>query len=162
TAGGKLIGFGSSRTGNSGSYDKHVYMTDDGRLVFGVWNGHPDVVSTTDRYNDDRWHHLVATQGPAGMVLYLDGERPGSDPAATSQPYTGYWRIGGDSLGGWPNQPSSAYFHGTVDEAAVYSTQLDADRVAAHHALGSAARDTQPPTAPGEPTATVHDGDVAL
>ena len=39
TRGGKIIGFGNSRTGISTSYDRHVYMQDDGTLVFGVYTG---------------------------------------------------------------------------------------------------------------------------
>ena len=36
TTGGKLIGFGSAATGNSGSYDRHVYMLNNGQLSFGT------------------------------------------------------------------------------------------------------------------------------
>ena len=39
TTGGKLIGFGNSSTGTSSSYDRHVYMRNDGRLVFGAYPG---------------------------------------------------------------------------------------------------------------------------
>ena len=42
------------------------------------------------------------------MMLYVDGKQVGdatpTRPAA--QAYTGYWRVGGDNLGGWPNQPT--------------------------------------------------------
>ena len=60
--GGKIIGFGNSQTGNSGSYDRHVYMQDDGRLVFGVWTGQTNTITTPSAYNDGDWHHVVATQ----------------------------------------------------------------------------------------------------
>ena len=33
TSGGKIIGFGNSSTGDSSSYDRHVYMTNAGSLV---------------------------------------------------------------------------------------------------------------------------------
>ncbi len=36
TRGGKIIGFGNSPNGNSSSHDRHVYMANNGRLVFGV------------------------------------------------------------------------------------------------------------------------------
>ena len=29
----------------------------------------------------------------------------------SGQAYTGYWRVGGDNLGGWPNQPSEQLLH---------------------------------------------------
>ena len=132
TSGGKLIGFGSSQTGDSGSYDKHVYMTNGGQLVFGTYNGGTVTVTSPRTYNDGAWHHMVATQGPGGMALYVDGALVASNNVTTSQAYGGYWRVGGDNLGGWPNQPRSGYFAGSVDEAAVYPTVLTAAQVAAH------------------------------
>jgi large repetitive protein len=162
TQGGKLIGFGSNKTGSSGSYDKHVYMTNNGRLVFGVWNGQADTITTSGSYNDGQWHQVVATQGTDGMVLYVDGAVAGTNPVTTHQPYSGYWRVGGDNLNGWPNQPSSAYFQGTVDEAAVYSSQLSAARVGAHYALAGDQTDAHPPATPTGLTTQVTGGDVAL
>ncbi|MDQ3537341.1 MAG: LamG domain-containing protein, partial [Actinomycetota bacterium] len=93
-AGGKLIGFGSG-TSTSGSYDRHVYMTDTGQLVFGTYTGSPSTISTSEAYNDNRWHHLVATQGVDGMRLYVDGVVRASNTTTDAQNYLGYWRIGG-------------------------------------------------------------------
>ena len=36
TDGGKIVGFGNSSTGNSGSYDRHIYLDGSGRVTFGV------------------------------------------------------------------------------------------------------------------------------
>ena len=137
TSGGKLIGFGNSQTGLSSNYDKHVYMTDGGQLVFGTWNGSADTITSPNAYNDGAWHYLVATQGANGMALYVDGALVGTNPTTTSQSYTGYWRVGGDNLNGWPDQPASDYFAGSVDEAAVYPTALTAAQVAAHYAAAT-------------------------
>jgi large repetitive protein len=134
TSGGKIIGFGDNPNGNSGSYDKHVYMTDDGHLVFGVWIGNTQTVTTPGTYNDGAWHQLVATQGASGMVLYVDGSPVGTNPTTTNQSYNGYWKIGGDNINGWPGQPSSSSFAGSVDEVAIYPTALSAADVAAHWA----------------------------
>ena len=145
--GGKLIGFGDQASGWSGAYDKHVYMTDNGRLVFGVYNGGFDIVTTPSAYNDGAWHHVVATQGPAGMALYVDDVVVGTNPVSTNQDYPGHWRVGGDNLGGWPDQPSSSYFHGTIDEVAVYASVLGAGQVDAHYrASGRSGPDTVAPT----------------
>ena len=46
TAGGKIIGFGNRSTGNSTSYDRHLYMSNTGRLYFGV-NPDARTISTT-------------------------------------------------------------------------------------------------------------------
>jgi PKD repeat protein len=131
-SGGKVIGFGGSPSGDSGAYDRHVYMTDDGRLVFGTWTGSVNTAVSTASYNDGQWHHLVATQGVAGMVLYVDGAQVASNPQTSAQDYGGYWRVGGDNLNGWPMQPSSGYFNGAIDEVAIYPTQLTATQVQAH------------------------------
>jgi hypothetical protein len=61
----------------------------------------------------------------------------GSNTTTTNQSYNGYWRVGGDNLNGWPSQPSSDYFAGSVDEAAVYPTALSAAQVAAHYAAAT-------------------------
>lgn len=139
---GKLIGYGNAQSGNSGSYDRHVYLTDAGRLVFGTHpGGVRTVMSPSDTaYDDGQWHHMVATQGPDGMALYVDGEAVASDASVTSgEPYAGFWRIGGDNLGGWPNQPGNSYFSGQLDEVAIYDTVLTAQQVAQHYVVGTGA-----------------------
>ena len=35
--GGKILGYGSSRSGSSSAYDRHLYMDASGRVHFGVW-----------------------------------------------------------------------------------------------------------------------------
>lgn len=140
TAGGKIAGFGNGRprTGSnisnlSGSYDRHVYMQNDGRVTFGVWTGGASILTTPQALNDGQWHHVVATQGPGGMALYVDGLRVGSNTTSNQQAYWGVWRVGGDQLNGWPGQPSSNFFAGRIDEVAIYPTALTANRVAAHY-----------------------------
>jgi trimeric autotransporter adhesin len=39
TNGGKIAGFGNRASGDSGSYDRHIYLDRQGRLVFGVYPG---------------------------------------------------------------------------------------------------------------------------
>ncbi|MGP9745367.1 PKD domain-containing protein [Brachybacterium sp. AOP29-B2-41] len=136
--GGKLIGYGDASSGNSGSYDRHVYMRNDGRLVFGVHPGEVRTVRSPEAYDDGQWHHAVATLGAAGQQLYVDGQLVASDASTISaQPYSGYWRLGGDNLSGWPNRPSSDYFSGSLDEVAVYDRALTAAEISAHFAVGA-------------------------
>ncbi|WP_347756893.1 PKD domain-containing protein [Agrococcus sp. ProA11] len=135
--GGKIIGFGNSQTGSSASYDRHVYMQNNGRLTFGVYPGGVRTVNSTQSYNDGQWHHAVATQSAEGMRLYVDGALVGSDPSTVAaQAYNGYWRIGGDNLNGWPNRPSSNFFNGRIDEVAVYPTALTSGQVMSHYTTG--------------------------
>jgi len=135
TRGGQLIGFGSSTSiWSSFSHDRHLYMTDGGQLVFGVYPGTVRTITSPGSYNDGGWHHTVATLSTEGMRLYVDGKLVSSDATVHSaQPYSGYWQIGAGLLSGWPNQPSSDYFDGTLDEVAVYSTALTAAQIANHY-----------------------------
>ena len=117
--GGKLIGFGGSRTGASTSYDRHIYMNNAGKLVFGVY---PTVVRTVTSplsYNDNQWHQVVATLSAAGMRLYVDGALVANrTDTTTAESYSGWWRVGFDNLDAWDTVPTSRYFAGTVDEVA--------------------------------------------
>lgn len=144
TSGGTLIGFGDAATGESSNYDRHVWMHDDGTLEFGTWTGQANTVHTAESYNDGRWHHLVATQGPDGLNLYVDGVSAGTNPATHAQPYSGYWRIGGDHTWGGS---SSDYFAGTLDDVAIYSSVLSAGQVANHAALAGGGTANTPPKA---------------
>ena len=135
--GGKLIGYGNQRTGASGSYDRHVYMLNDGRVRFGAYSGAADTITSPDSYRDNEWHHMVATQGSDGMKLYVDGTLVASNPSFTvAEAYRGYWRIGGDNIRSWPDRPTSDYFAGSIDEVAIYDGVLTAPQVANHRAAG--------------------------
>ncbi|CAL9365028.1 hypothetical protein SUDANB120_00743 [Streptomyces sp. enrichment culture] len=142
TRGGKLFGFGSNQDRRSSQYDKHLYMTNDGRLVFGVYNGATRTVTTAGSYNDDTWHHVVATQGPGGMALYVDGVQRGTLNVTTHENFAGYWHAGGDNLTSWPNRPSSDFWAGRLDETAVYGSVLTPAQVQEHHRLASAPADS--------------------
>ncbi|MEU1485861.1 LamG domain-containing protein [Streptomyces sp. NPDC005752] len=140
TRGGKVIGFGNLTMQNSTRFDKHVYMANDGRLVFGVNSGGRRTVTTAGAYNDGAWHHVVATQGTGGMRLYVDGQLRASNLLYTgNESYPGYWRVGGDNLSNWANRPTSNFFAGQIDETAVYPTALSASQVSAHYALRTGA-----------------------
>ncbi|HRW17511.1 MAG TPA: PKD domain-containing protein, partial [Dermatophilaceae bacterium] len=128
SSGGKIVGFGDQPTGNSSNYDRHIYMEPDGRVTFGVWNNGGYTVSSPGALNDGQWHHAVGTMEPGtGVTLYVDGKRIGRNPTSQAQPYSGYWRIGGDSP--WSG---NAYFAGDIDEVAVYPTVLTLDQVRSH------------------------------
>jgi PKD repeat protein len=134
TTGGKIIGFGNSNSGYSSNYDRQVYMTNDGRLVAGVYSGGTNTATSAKSYNDGEWHHVAATLGASGLNLYVDGVKVASNGAATqAQPFNGYWRIGGDTLNGWPDQPTSNGFAGTIDDVAVYPAALTGAQVRAHY-----------------------------
>ncbi|MDQ1674224.1 MAG: trimeric autotransporter adhesin [Frankiaceae bacterium] len=132
-AGGRLVGFGNAATGLSSLYDRQVYMLNSGQLTFGVYSSGFNTATSPARYNDGRWHQLVATQGSAGMVLYVDGSPVATNARTTNQAITGYWRVGGDNLAAWPSRPTSNYFAGSVDEVAISTKALSAAQVRSHY-----------------------------
>jgi sugar lactone lactonase YvrE len=132
SAGGLLVGFGSSITGSSGSYDRHIYMNNSGQIYYGLYPGTVKTINTTSTYADGNWHHVVATTSTtSGSNLYVDGVLQATDATmTTSQSYTGYWRVAYDNINGWTSQPSSFYFNGSLDDIAVYNTAISASQVA--------------------------------
>lgn len=131
TSGGKIIGWGTSATGNSSSYDRHIYMDNSGKLLFGVSSGGRKTIATQGTYNDGQWHQVVGTLSPAGLFFYVDGRLVASNVSITFAENTnGFWRIGGDNLGSWANVPSSYYFKGNIDEVATYPVALTGAQVA--------------------------------
>ncbi|WP_144715278.1 LamG domain-containing protein [Curtobacterium pusillum] len=137
-AGGMLVGFGSNQVSASGQHDRQVYLNTSGQLVFGSYNGTTQVVTSPKAYNDGAWHHMVATMSAStGMRLYADGVLVASNTAYTApENYTGYFRVGYDTVSGWPGQPANFAFTGSMRYAAVYSTVLTATQVANHAAAG--------------------------
>ena len=149
--GGWIVGFGNSAslTGTSSSRDRQLYMESGGRVQFGSSPGQNRTVRSAASYNNGQWHHIVGTLGASGMNLYVDGVLVGSrTDTTTGRNMSGFWRIGGDSLNGWPNQPASSNLAGTIDEVAIYPSELTAGIVAAHNTLGrTGAAPNQPPVA---------------
>ena len=147
TTGGKLIGFGTSQTGSNATFDKHIYMSDAGKLYFGVYDGSIKIINTASAYNDNVWHNVVASLSSAGMKLYVDGVLQASSAATTSaQGIQGYWRFGYDALTNWKGNNTSSlqglaststpvgtitsdYFTGTMDDIQIYNRELTSDEV---------------------------------
>jgi len=76
TAGGKLLGFAGSPTGQSTTYDRHLFLNNTGNLVFGVYPGAVKVIVSPKTYTDNTWHHAAATLSPAGGTQAVRRRRP--------------------------------------------------------------------------------------
>jgi signal peptidase I len=131
--GGQLVGFGNTRSGASGQYDRLLYLDSSGRLNFGVYNGSARVITSSTAYNDNVWHHVAVSLGTAGMALHVDGRLVGSNTNTAAEPINGYWRVGGDNTAGWPNRPVNTFFAGSIDELAIYPVALTTTRINAHY-----------------------------
>jgi hypothetical protein len=129
-SGGSLFGFGDAQSGNSGARDRHIYVDSSNRLQFGVYNGTARMVASSVSVNDGRWHHVLATCGPIGITLYLDGVAQASLLGVAPQNYIGYWHVGGNTVAaGWPGYPSSPFLQGRIDEAAMWNRVLSAAEI---------------------------------
>ncbi|QIS38504.1 PKD domain-containing protein [Clavibacter capsici] len=149
TSGGKVVGYGNNSTGTSGNYDRMVYLDNDGRIFFGVYTGATQTLSSAPGFNDGKWHQIVATMSSAGMKLFVDGKLVGQRADTTAgQDYTGYWRVGGDNLGGWPNQPRSYHLAGDIAQVSIYPTALTRADVVDH--LVASGRTSPIPPAPAD------------
>jgi PKD repeat protein len=152
TTGGKIVGFGDSRTFRSGTNrtDRHIYMTNNGEIRFGL---RPDVgarrtITSAPGYNNGQWHHVVATLSGDGANLYIDGVRVANDPTLReAQVYFGYWRVAGDRLSNWPSAPTTEAFAGAIDEVAIYKTALTQAQVQANYNASGRTAPSAPPTA---------------
>lgn len=143
--GGRLIGFGNSSTGTSSSEraDRTLYVSNQGRVLFGVRTRAEGTGNTSSRVrrtiesqaglNDGDWHHVVGTLASDGMRLYVDGVQVSTRSDVNSgHGYYGYWRVGADTLSGFTSEPTSRRLNGDIDEAAVYYHALDASQIASH------------------------------
>lgn len=138
-AAGKLIGFGSSQTGSSSMYDRHIYMSTTGQLIFGIYNSAvgATVITSPKTYNDGFWHQVTATLSPTtGMQLFVDGALVSNASYLAPQNYSGYWRIGYDNTNYWFNNGTNFFFNGQMRYAAVYSTVLTPTQILNHYTAG--------------------------
>lgn len=138
TAGGRIIGFGSSGTTSaSTNADRHLYLNPSGKIVFGVGTSTKSVITSPSSYSNGAWHHVVGTYTSGGLLrLYVNGSQVAVSSANVAAPttYTGYWRAAAEDLSSWPTPPSGTRLAATLDEVAVYTTALSAARVSAHYA----------------------------
>jgi hypothetical protein len=127
--GGKIVAFGDSSSGASTDLDRALYMTPAGNLAFGVYPESAQAVQSPLKYNDGKWHYAVATLGPAGMRLYVDGQPVASNPAVTKgESFWGFWGIGGDTSTRWV----APFFTGSIADVAIYTTPLTDAQVLRH------------------------------
>jgi hypothetical protein len=166
TTGGQIVGFGNAATGDSTSnQDRKVWFRNDGKISYGVRQGtNYYTITSPDAYNDDVFHHVVATRSTTTMALWVDGVQVASLDQVANQSYTGYWRWGGDIFTGWTGAPTSKYLNGYLDELAVYGGVLSPDTIAAHYSAGvpNAGPDVAAPTAPAQVSIGLTGSDASL
>lgn len=97
------------------------FYADDGTAA--RWINSPD---NYDFYNDNQWHHVVATVEPSRRDIYIDGVHVGSSnhswPGITRWPTNG-WHIGRDT------NNSMYFFKGYIDDVRLYDHALSQKEV---------------------------------
>ncbi len=140
STGGRVIGMGSSTWAQDVHYDRQLVIDDAGHARFEIYPGFRYTLTSSSAVNDGQPHFLVATMGPGGAALYVDGVRDQFDPAqTTAETYTGnevavppgpgpatpdgqgYWRVGWDNINGWG--ATDYGLAGVVDEAALFENK---------------------------------------
>jgi signal peptidase I len=147
TNGGKLLGFEMPQTGvavagSGGTYDRHIYMDGAGKVWFGVYNGGYFTISSPTALNDGTWHMAAATLGSAGMALWIDGVKVGTNANKVGESTTGWFRAGCGNLAGWggswtgANSPTTSTtptqdrpFAGSLDEISIWQSALSAAQI---------------------------------
>jgi PKD repeat protein len=141
--GGRIAGWSTRNTqGNSPKHDRQLYIDTAGKLNFGARpNAQRLVVTSPNAVDDGQWHHAVGSLSKNGLKLYLDGQQVGlrTDVTVGEHLNIGYWRIGGDTVSGWPNAGTNGFFTGSVDEVAVYKHELTPADIVDHYAKGASA-----------------------
>jgi hypothetical protein len=111
---------------------QYLLRISGGRPLFRVWQGTSTVeLDGPSVLTAGAWQHLVATYDGQSMRLYRNGA------LIASRTLTGSIATTSSQL----NLGSSAgydYFHGSMDEAAIYNVALSAEQVAAHYGSGTA------------------------
>lgn len=134
-ASGTIIEYTNIQNGLTGNttWDRHIWVDAAGHLVWGVWNGGDDQITSPGSYADGNWHQVAASVGPAGMRLYVDGTQVAVNAAVTAPEVSnGYWRLGdGNENVIWTDPPPNVLWQGSLSQVAVYPAQLTAAQISA-------------------------------
>ncbi|MCX8038632.1 MAG: hypothetical protein N3D11_16575, partial [Candidatus Sumerlaeia bacterium] len=141
---GHMFWAGASNSGDGGGdqNELHLYInngTNNGRMRFfieGTTTGGADVnlqTGTGTRYDDDNWHHVVATWDKTAnlVAIYMDGNpTPAASGAHTGNPFTcnGVARL----AYAWSG---ARYYGGLMDEVRLFNRALTGAEVAQLYAV---------------------------
>lgn len=144
--------FKTSKTG-----DQHLYWRTNGqqRIEIDMWspsygnsgrvrstlqtsNLNAKAITSSNAYNDNKWHHLVVTYNTTSMKMYIDGglvASTGFTALATS--YALDESTNSTFAGTYVSSFNGSYI-GNLDEIAMYDRELTAVEINANYVVGSA------------------------
>ncbi|MGB3006903.1 MAG: LamG domain-containing protein, partial [Chitinophagaceae bacterium] len=116
---------------------KHICGTPSGYFIgvennkFSYWlakGSSWSQVTTTEKYNDGKWHHIVGSYDGVNQKLYVDGMFKAGTSTTYNKPASGAPIKVGEPSGGCGGL---GLFNGKVDELKIYGTALNAAQVMA-------------------------------
>ena len=114
----------------------------DGKLVFVLNGGSPQVKSTTTSWTSNQWYHAAATYDGAQLKLYVNGVQEAAVATSVLPNNTTYpLQIGGNNL-------QNVWFPGCLDDVRIYGTTLSAADVATLFSSAPVPSPLPPPAAP--------------
>ena len=112
---------------NCGTPTGYFLGMENNKLAYWLANGSSwSQVTTSETYNDGKWHHLVGSYDGVNQKLYVDGMLKGEISTAYNTPATGAPIKVGEPSGGCGGL---GLFNGKVDEVKIYGAALDATQV---------------------------------
>ena len=121
-AGGMRMSYGGNATGTGANLQLYIYN--------GVGTARPSFGTAANSLPYDAWHHCVGTFDGTTAILYIDGQPQITNSPMTMAPDTWSPLTIGDAF--WQGMGPIRSFYGSIDEVAVYTNVLSADRVLEH------------------------------
>jgi hypothetical protein len=127
---GAIMGASNVQTDTTpANWDRILFIDAAGNLIFATGTPNTEIISPGVE-DDGAWHFVVASYGPAGEELFVDGALVASNGSITAgQNYTYYWHLGYAYTSGWANSPGNYNLNGSLSQVALFSTQLSAAQV---------------------------------
>jgi hypothetical protein len=127
-SGKKLIGIEDQQTGILSTLnDRQIYMGNNGRIIYGVYDTAVRTITSTSTLNDNLWHQAVGVcTGANQILLYIDGILNSSGVGNGYALYTtSYIRIASYLVGStWPNSVFQGYYPGNIAQVQIYNRAL--------------------------------------
>lgn len=121
--------FGQAVGGVNGtSHDKEILIDTQGRVVWYVHNGAPQILTAPTPLELNTWYHIVCSVGADGMKIYVDSVITATKPSVTSS-YTTKMQYVLLHAGGNTYNGQGAV---SVAEPAIYFQQLFDSRIESH------------------------------
>ncbi len=112
-----------------GEQSGYILMLFNGKLTFWLASSSGyNVLSTTEDYTDNSWHHVVAVYDDATQYIYVDGVLKNSIAFDYSVYNSANWALGGYN-------GCNGGFNGKVDEVKIYNRPLSAVEISEDYNL---------------------------